>query len=155
LFATYGTLPVNVKFIYEGEEEIGSPHLPQYVEENKDKLASDFILISDTGLYGPGKPAIWYGLRGLAGVQIDVGRPKGDLLSGSHGGGVHNAIHALVERHASLRDERGTIRVEGVCDDAIPLSEEERRAYAALQFDDEALKKERGVDELFGEKGYS
>ena len=82
LFATYGTLPVNVKFIYEGEEEIGSPHLPQYVEENKDKLASDFILISDTGLYGPGKPAICYGLRGLAGVQIDVRGPKGDLHSG-------------------------------------------------------------------------
>lgn len=155
LFATYGTLPVNVKFIYEGEEEIGSPHLPQYVEENKDKLASDFILISDTGLYGPGKPAICYGLRGLAGVQIDVRGPKGDLHSGLYGGGVQNAIHALVELLASFRDEHGTIQVEGFYDDVIPLSEEERKAYAALQFDEEALKKEIGVDELFGEKGYS
>ena len=72
LFATTGTLPVNVKFIYEGEEEIGSPHLPAYVEQYKEKLAADLILISDTGLYGPGKPAVCYGLRGLTGIQIDV-----------------------------------------------------------------------------------
>lgn len=155
LFATTGTLPVNVKFIYEGEEEIGSPNLPAYVEENKDKLAADLILISDTGLYGPGKPAVCYGLRGLTGVQIDVRGAKGDLHSGLYGGGVQNAIHALADILASFRDEHGTIQVEGFYDKVLPLSEEEREAYRALDFDEESVKEEVGVKELFGEAGYS
>lgn len=155
LFATEGTLPVNVKFIYEGEEEIGSPHLPAYVEANKEKLAADVILISDTGLYAPGKPAVCYGLRGLTGIQIDVRGAKGDLHSGLYGGGVQNAIHALAEILASFRDEHGTIQVEGFYDQVRPLSDEERQAYRDLQFDEEALKEEVGVKELFGEKGYS
>ncbi|GLC88040.1 dipeptidase [Lysinibacillus piscis] len=155
LFATTGTLPVNVKFIYEGEEEIGSPHLPAYVEENKEKLAADLILISDTGLYAPGKPAVCYGLRGLTGVQIDVRGAKGDLHSGLYGGGVQNAIHALTEILASFRDEHGTIQVEGFYDKVLPLSEEERAAYQALGFDEDSIKEEVGVKELFGEAGYS
>ncbi|MEO4053940.1 dipeptidase [Solibacillus sp. CAU 1738] len=155
LFATEGTLPVNVKFIIEGEEEIGSPNLPAYVEENKEKLAADLILISDTGLYAPGKPAVCYGLRGLTGVQIDVRGAKGDLHSGLYGGGVQNAIHALADILASFRDEHGTIQVEGFYDKVLPLSEEEREAYRALNFDEEALKEEVGVKELFGEAGYS
>ncbi|MFJ8515917.1 dipeptidase [Lysinibacillus xylanilyticus] len=155
LFATTGTLPVNVKFIYEGEEEIGSPNLPAYVEENKEKLAADLILISDTGLYGPGKPAVCYGLRGLTGVQIDVRGAKGDLHSGLYGGGVQNAIHALADILASFRDEHGTIQVEGFYDKVLPLSEEEREAYRALGFDEESVKEEVGVKELFGEAGYS
>jgi len=155
LFATEGTLPVNVKFIYEGEEEIGSPNLPAYVEKHKDKLAADLILISDTGLYAPGKPAVCYGLRGLTGIQIDVRGAKGDLHSGLYGGGVQNAIHALAEILASFRDEHGTIQVEGFYDKVLPLSEEERQAYRELNFDDEALKTEVGVTELFGEEGYS
>ena len=155
LFATEGTLPVNVKFIYEGEEEIGSPNLPAYVEEYKTKLAADLILISDTGLYAPGKPAVCYGLRGLTGVQIDVRGAKGDLHSGLYGGGVQNAIHALADILASFRDEHGTIQVEGFYDKVLPLSEEERQAYRDLKFDEEALKQEVGVNELFGEEGYS
>lgn len=155
LFATEGSLPVNVKFIYEGEEEIGSPHLPKFVEENKEKLAADFILISDTGLYGPGKPAICYGLRGLSGLQINVRGAKSDLHSGLYGGGVQNAIHALNEILASFRDEHGTIQVEGFYDKVRSLSEEERQAYRELNFDEEALKEEIGVNELFGEEGYS
>lgn len=155
LFATTGTLPVNVKFIIEGEEEIGSPNLPKYVEENKEKLAADLILISDTGLYGPGKPAVCYGLRGLTGVQIDVRGAKGDLHSGLYGGGVQNAIHALAEILASFRDDHGTIQVEGFYDKVRPLSEEERQAYRDLNFDEYALKEEVGVKELFGEAGYS
>jgi len=155
LFATEGTLPVNVKFIYEGEEEIGSPNLPAYVEKHKDKLAADLILISDTGLYAPGKPAVCYGLRGLTGIQIDVRGAKGDLHSGLYGGGVQNAIHALAEILASFRDEHGTIQVEGFYDKVLPLSEEERQAYRELNFDEEALKTEVGVTELFGEEGYS
>ena len=155
LFALEGTLPVNVKFIIEGEEEIGSPNLPPYVEKNKEKLAADLILISDTSLYAPGKPAVCYGLRGLTGIQIDVRGAKGDLHSGLYGGGVQNAIHALADILASFRDEHGTIQVEGFYDNVRPLSEEERQAYRDLNFDEEALKEEVGVKQLFGEKGYS
>ena len=155
LFALEGTLPVNVKFIIEGEEEIGSPNLPPYVEKNKEKLAADLILISDTSLYAPGKPAVCYGLRGLTGVQIDVRGAKGDLHSGLYGGGVQNASHALAQILASFRDEHGTIQVEGFYDNVRPLSEEERQAYRDLNFDEEALKEEVGVKQLFGEKGYS
>jgi acetylornithine deacetylase/succinyl-diaminopimelate desuccinylase-like protein len=155
LFDTTGTLPVNVKFIIEGEEEIGSPNLPKYVEENKEKLAADLIVISDTGLYEKGKPAVCYGLRGLTGVQIDIRGAKGDLHSGLYGGGVQNAIHALTEILASFRDEHGTIQVEGFYDKVRPLSEEERQAYRDLNHDEEALKEEVGVKELFGEAGYS
>ena len=155
LFALEGTLPVNVKFIIEGEEEIGSPNLPPYVEKNKEKLAADLILISDTSLYAPGKPAVCYGLRGLTGLQIDVRGAKGDLHSGLYGGGVQNAIHALAQILASFRDEHGTIQVEGFYDNVRPLSEEERQAYRDLNFDEEALKEEVGVKQLFGEKGYS
>lgn len=155
LFATEGTLPVNVKFIYEGEEEIGSPHLPAYVEANKEKLAADIILISDTGLYAPGKPAVCYGLRGLTGVQINVRGAKSDLHSGLYGGGVQNAIHALAEILASFRDQHGKILVEGFYDNVLPLTEEERQAYKELNFDEGALKEEIGVNELFGESGFS
>ncbi|SIT70284.1 dipeptidase [Edaphobacillus lindanitolerans] len=155
LFKTNGTLPVNVKFCIEGEEEIGSPHLPKYVADHKDKLAADVIVISDTGMQGPGQPAVCYGLRGLAGVQIDVKGAKGDLHSGLYGGGVRNAIDALVELLASFRDKEGTITVDGFYENVLPATEEERAEYAKLGFDEEALKKELGVNELFGEPGYS
>lgn len=150
-----GSLPVNVKFIIEGEEEIGSPNLEKYIEANKEKLAADVIVISDTGMYGPGKPAICYGLRGLAGVQIDIKGAKGDLHSGIYGGGVQNPIHAISDILASFHDQEGTIAVDGFYEDVRPLADEERAAYKALNFDEEALKQEIGVGELFGEKGYS
>lgn len=155
LFATEGKLPVNVKFCIEGEEEIGSPNLPAYVEENKEKLSADIIVISDTGMQGPGQPAVCYGLRGLCGVQIDVRGAKGDLHSGLYGGGVQNAIHALVNLLDSFRDEEGTITVDGFYENVRPVTEEEREAYRALGFNEDALKEEIGVSELFGEKGYS
>jgi len=155
LFQTEGKLPVNVKFCIEGEEEIGSPNLPEYVEANTEKLAADIIVISDTGMQGPGKPAVCYGLRGLAGVQIEVKGAKSDLHSGLYGGGVQNSIHALVEVLDSFRDTEGTIQVEGFYENVRPVSDDERAAYAALDFDEEALKEELGVEALFGEKGYS
>ncbi|KXH83897.1 dipeptidase [Sporosarcina sp. HYO08] len=151
----HGSLPVNVKFIIEGEEEIGSPNLEKYIEANKEKLAADIVLISDTGMQGPGQPAVCYGLRGLCGVQIDIRGAKGDLHSGLYGGGIQNPIHALVELVASFHDQEGTITVDGFYDDVRELSEDERAAYQALSFDEEALKKEVGVAELFGEKGFS
>lgn len=155
LFALEGTLPVNVKFIIEGEEEIGSPNLPTYIENNKERLAADMILISDTSLYAPGKPAVCYGLRGLAGIQIDVRGAKGDLHSGLYGGGIPNPIHALSEILASFRDKHGTIQVEGFYDAVRPLSEEERQAYLDLNFDESTILEETGVSALFGEDGYS
>ena len=155
LFALHKELPINIKFLIEGEEEIGSPSLTAFIEDNKEKLNSDLIVISDTGLYGPGKPAICYGLRGLTGVEINVRGAKGDLHSGLYGGGVQNAIHALTEILASFRDEHGTIQVEGFYDDVLPLADEERAAYAALNFDENDIKEEVGVNELFGEQGYS
>lgn len=155
LFKTEGSLPVNVKFCIEGEEEIGSPNLPEYVLANTEKLSADIIVISDTGMQGPGKPAVCYGLRGLAGVQIEVKGAKSDLHSGLYGGGVQNSIHALVEVLDSFRDAEGTIQVDGFYDNVLPVTDEERAAYAALEFDEETLKKELGVEELFGEKGYT
>ncbi|WP_203247568.1 dipeptidase [Sporosarcina beigongshangi] len=150
-----GSLPVNVKFFIEGEEEVGSPNLEKYIKANKDKLAADIIVISDTGMQGPGHPAVCYGLRGLCGVQIDVLGAKSDLHSGLYGGGVANPIHALAEVLASFRDQEGTIAIEGFYDQVRPLADEEREAYKALGFDEEELKKEVGVTELFGEKGFS
>ncbi|MCZ8538068.1 dipeptidase [Paenisporosarcina quisquiliarum] len=155
LLQTEGKLPVNVKFCIEGEEEIGSPNLPEYVEANTEKLAADIIVISDTGMQGPGKPAVCYGLRGLTGVQIEVKGAKGDLHSGLYGGSVQNAIHALVAVLDSFRDEEGTIQVEGFYDNVRAVTDEERAAYAALDFNEEALKEELGVNALFGEKGYT
>ncbi|MHA6258903.1 dipeptidase [Sporosarcina sp. CAU 1771] len=150
-----GKLPVNVKFLIEGEEEVGSPNLEKYIEANKDKLSSDIIVISDTGMQGPGQPAVCYGLRGLCGLQIDVKGAKGDLHSGLYGGGVQNPLHALVEVLATFRDQEGTIAVEGFYDNVRPVTEEERAAYKELGFDENALKEELGVPTLFGEKGYS
>ena len=150
-----GSLPVNVKFLIEGEEEIGSPSLESYIVDNKDKLSADVIVISDTGMQGPGQPAVCYGLRGLCGVQIDVKGAKSDLHSGLYGGGVQNPLHAIVELLASFRDKEGTIAVEGFYDNVRPLSDEEREAYEALGFDEDDLKNEIDVPELFGEKGFS
>lgn len=150
-----GELPVNIKFIVEGEEEIGSPNLPLYVDQNKEQLKADLIVISDTGMQGPGRPAVCYGLRGLAGIQIDVKGPKGDLHSGLYGGAVQNPLHAVVEILQSFRDKEGVIQVEGFYEDVLPVSDEERAEFAALEFDLENEKKEIGITEDFGEKGYS
>nr|WP_251477127.1 dipeptidase [Planococcus sp. NCCP-2050] len=150
-----GELPVNIKFIVEGEEEVGSPNLPLYVEQNKDQLKADVIVISDTGMQGPGRPAVCYGLRGLAGIQIDVKGPKGDLHSGLYGGAVQNPLHAVVEILQSFRDKEGVIQVEGFYEDVLPVSDEERAEFASLEFDLEHEKKEIGITEDFGEKGYS
>ncbi|MGI2327820.1 dipeptidase [Planococcus sp. YIM B11945] len=150
-----GELPVNIKFIVEGEEEIGSPNLPVYVEDNKDLLKADLIVISDTGMQGPGRPAVCYGLRGLAGIQIDLKGPKGDLHSGLYGGAVQNPLHAISELLASFHDKDGVITVDGFYDGVIEVSDQERAEFAALEFDLENEKKAIGITEDFGEKGFS
>ncbi|MFT4416258.1 dipeptidase [Fredinandcohnia humi] len=149
------TLPLNFKFCIEGEEEVGSPNLPAFVEENKELLAADVIVISDTSMMERGKPTICYGVRGLAGLQIDVKGSNSDLHSGLYGGGVHNPINALVELLASFHNENGEVTVEGFYDQVLPLTDEEKQAYQDLHFDEEQQRKELGVPALYGEKGYS
>lgn len=148
-------LPVNIKFCIEGEEEVSSPNLPLFLEQNKDKLAADAILISDTSLLSPGKPAISTGLRGLCSMELTIETANTDLHSGSFGGGVPNALHAMVTLLASLHDENGRVSVHGFYDGVQELSPEMREEFAKQQFDEEQLKKDLNLDALFGEEGFS
>ena len=154
IMKTENKLPINVKFIYEGEEEIGSPSLGAFIETHKELLTADLLLVSDTTLEGEGQPSICYGLRGLTGLQIDIKGPASDLHSGAYGGAVQNPLHALSELLASMHDSKGRISIEGFYDDIHPLTEEEMTTYQQLS-DDEALKKQLDVTELYGETGFS
>jgi acetylornithine deacetylase/succinyl-diaminopimelate desuccinylase-like protein len=155
LLKSTGSLPINVKFCIEGEEEIGSPNLEAFVDEHKELLSADLLAISDTTMLEEGKPAICYGLRGLCGLQLDVKGAKGDLHSGLYGGAIQNPLHALVELLASMHDQHGKVTVEGFYDDVAPLQDVERKAFADLGQKDEALRQELDVPSLFGEEGYS
>lgn len=148
-------LPVNVKFCIEGEEEIGSPNLDAFVKKHRELLQGDVLLVSDTPMLDKGRPTVCYGLRGLAGIQIDVNGAKGDLHSGLYGGGVANPLHALADILASMHDDSGRITVDGFYDRVLSLTDQERRAYAELAYDEENTKKELNVPELFGEEGFS
>ncbi|WP_067922717.1 dipeptidase [Alicyclobacillus shizuokensis] len=155
LLATEGELPVNVKLLIEGEEEIGSRHLEGFVEQHRDLLQADVVVISDTTMLAPDQPSVCYGLRGLAALQIDVRGAKGDLHSGLYGGAVQNPIRALVHILDSMHDDSGRITVDGFYDGVQPLSEEERRSITALPFDDAQLAAELEVPALYGEAGYT
>lgn len=155
LLRTHGTLPVNIKFCIEGEEEIGSAHLDAFLEANRDMFSSNMVLISDTTMIRPDLPAIVYGLRGLAKGEIEVRTAVSDLHSGLYGGAVPNAIHALVELLDTLHDEDGRVTVDGFYDDVLPISDEERNVYASLGHDDEAYQASLGLPALHGEPGYS
>lgn len=148
-------LPVNLKFCIEGEEEVTSPNLPGFLESHKDQLAADVILISDTALLAPGKPAICVGLRGLCALEVSVFTANTDLHSGTFGGGVPNALHALVSLLDSLHDEKGRVAVEGFYKGVSELTAMEREEFAKLQFDEDKLKKDLGLTSLYGEEGYS
>lgn len=152
---TNGELPINVKFCIEGEEEIGSPNLDEFVEQHQDLLAADVLVVSDNPMIEEGKPTVCYGLRGLCGLQIDVKGTNGDLHSGLYGGAVQNPIHALAELLASMHDQDGKITVDGFYDKVLPLKEEEKKEYEALNYDEEEMRRQLGAPELFGEKGYS
>lgn len=148
-------LPVNIKFCIEGEEEITSPNLPSFLESHRDKLAADVVLISDTALLAPGKPAICIGLRGLCAMEVSVYTANTDLHSGTYGGGVPNALHALVSLLASLHDEQGRVAVEGFYKGVPDLTPELREEFVKQQFDEEQLKKTLALTDLYGEEGYS
>jgi len=148
-------LPCNVKFMIEGEEEIGSPNLGQWCAENKEMLNADVILVSDTSMIAPDIPSITTGLRGLAYLQIEVTGPNRDLHSGLFGGAVDNPINVLTNMISSLQDENGKITIPGFYDDVIEVSLEEREMMAEAPFDKDAYKKAIDVEELAGERGYS
>ena len=150
-----GSLPVNVKLILEGEEEVGSVNLPKFMNENKDLLKADLVVVSDSSMFAKGVPSICYGLRGLCYMQIDLVGPKSDLHSGSFGGSVHNPIQALTEIIASLHDKNGRITIPGFYDDVLPLTKKEREAFKKLPWSDKKYAKELGVKQLYGEKGYT
>jgi acetylornithine deacetylase/succinyl-diaminopimelate desuccinylase-like protein len=154
IMKTDGRLPVNVKFIYEGEEEIGSPSLDPFVEAHQDLLSADILLVSDTTLLGKGHPSICYGLRGLCGLQIDIKGPNSDVHSGLYGGAIQNPLHALVELLAGLHNQEGKITVDGFYDKVRKLTDDEIKTYEELS-DDAALKEQLGLKELYGEKGFS
>ena len=155
LMAVDGKLPVNIKLLVEGEEEIGSPNLDPFVRDNKAMLSCDAVLVSDTSMFAPGMPSIVYGLRGLAYLQIDVQGPNRDLHSGSYGGVVTNPLNALAHIISQLKSIDGRILVPGFYDDVQGLSPEERAGLNDLGFDDVRLMTDVGVDTLVGESGFT
>lgn len=150
-----GTLPVNVKFCIEGEEEIASPHLPAFLTGHAELLKADLIAISDGPMVGKDHPSICYGLRGLCGFELEVTGPKSDLHSGLYGGGVANPATALVKLLASMKDEQDLITIEGFYEGVHSMGEAEHQAFREIPFDEEATRLELRVQELAGETGYS
>lgn len=147
--------PVNIKFILEGEEEVGSPNLVPFIKSHSELLSCDMVLISDTAMFAEDTPSITYGLRGLAYMEVEVTGPNRDLHSGVYGGAVENPANVLAEIITKLKDEDGVVQIEGFYDDVKPLSDEDREAYKKLPFDEEAYKKNLGLKAVHGEKGYS
>lgn len=150
-----GRMPVNVKFIVEGEEENGSTHIHPFVREHTDLLKADVVLVSDTSMLGLDRPSIVIGLRGMTYLEIEVRGPSHDLHSGMYGGVVHNPAQALVEILAALHDDQGHVTVPGFYDKVRVLSEAERAELAKVPFSPERLKNETGLDKAWGEPEYA
>jgi len=148
-------LPCNIKFMIEGEEEVGSDSLGEFLEAYKERLSSDIILISDTGMISRDIPSIQTGLRGLSYVEVEVTGPNRDLHSGVYGGAVVNPINTLSKMIASLHDDEGKITITGFYDKVIELSAEERAAMAEVPFNQEEYNEHLDIDGVNGEKGYS
>jgi acetylornithine deacetylase/succinyl-diaminopimelate desuccinylase-like protein len=155
LLATRGGLPINLRFVFEGEEETTSEHLEPWLAANRDRLAGDVALICDGGFFPGNLPAITVGLRGIMYAQIDVRGPFQDVHSGSYGGSVENPANALAQIIAALKGPDGRIRIPGFYDDVAPISEADREAWARLPFDEEAYRAGLEVDRLVGETGYT
>ncbi|HUJ21414.1 MAG TPA: dipeptidase [Bryobacteraceae bacterium] len=156
LRAVNGTLPVNLKFLIEGEEEVGGGSIAQYVADNPQKLKADVALVSDTALYAPGIPTLCIGLRGLVYVEVEATGPARDLHSGLYGGAAPNAVFGLIELLAKGKNSRGEIKIPGIYDDVEPPAPAEKESWAALPFKEkEFLKKEVGSTKLTGESKYS
>jgi acetylornithine deacetylase/succinyl-diaminopimelate desuccinylase-like protein len=155
LLATRGHLPVNIKYVFEGEEESSSVHLDAWLTAERDRLAADVAVISDTGFFEGNVPAITLSLRGMMYAQIDVTGTAVDLHSGGYGGAVQNPANALAQIIAALKGPDGRVRIPGFYDDVRPLSEADRAAMASLPFDEMAYQRELGLPALVGEVGYT
>ena len=155
LLSSESRLPVNLKCFFEGQEEIGSPQLPEFISANRQLLACDLIFSADGGQWDEDQPALMIGLRGLCNLQIDVRAAKSDTHSVTFGGTIMNPIHALVRLLDTMHTPQGAITVEGFYDAVRPLSESEQDQIAEIPFDEADYKAGLGVDELFGEPGYS
>ncbi len=155
LLATAGTLPVNVVVLVEGEEEIGSPHLLPFVEEHRERLAADAVVISDSALFAEGIPSLLFSLRGLAYTEIRVRGPRSDLHSGAYGGAVPNPATELARILATLHDDEGRIRIPGFYDDVVTWDEDTLEGIRALPFSAEAFREGVGAPGLHGEAGWS
>jgi acetylornithine deacetylase/succinyl-diaminopimelate desuccinylase-like protein len=150
-----GRLPCNLKMLIEGEEEVGSADLDDFVRDKKEMLKADLALISDTDMFARGVPSITYALRGLAYMEVEVEGPNRDLHSGSFGGSIRNPIHVLGEMIASLHDKNGRVTIPHFYDDVRPLTRKEREAFRKLPFSEKQYMKDLGVKALFGEKGFT
>ncbi|HSR07902.1 MAG TPA: dipeptidase [Bryobacteraceae bacterium] len=156
LLATTGTLPVNLKFLIEGEEEVGGESVAKFVAENPTRLKADVALVSDTELFAEGLPTLCIGLRGLIYTEIEARGPSRDLHSGVYGGAAPNAVFGLVELLAKMKDANGRIQIPGMYDDVAPPTPAEKRSWEHLPFDEKNyLKDEVGSTQLTGEPGYS
>jgi acetylornithine deacetylase/succinyl-diaminopimelate desuccinylase-like protein len=151
----HGTLPVNVVFAIEGEEEEGSEALEQLLDSHRDLLAADIAVISDSPFFASGCPSVCYGLRGIATAEILVEGPASDLHSGNYGGAVANPAEFLARILSDLKDRDGRIRIEGFYDDVLELRPDEREAFAALPFDERAFCRDLGAESPYGEAGFS
>ncbi|HVV54817.1 MAG TPA: dipeptidase [Mucilaginibacter sp.] len=150
-----GILSCNIKFMIEGEEEVGSNNLAIFVKAYKERLKADVVLISDTSMISMEDPSLEVGLRGLSYMEVEVTGPNRDLHSGVYGGAVANPATILAQMIASLHDENNHITIPGFYDDVMELTDEERKQLNKAPYDEEEYKKDLGVDELWGEKGYS
>jgi acetylornithine deacetylase/succinyl-diaminopimelate desuccinylase-like protein len=150
-----GKLPLNIKMILEGEEEVGSVNLDNFIRDHKSELGADVVVISDSPMFARGVPSICYGLRGLVYFQIDLRGSSTDLHSGSFGGAVVNPAFALSQILAQMKDRSGRIKIPGFYDDVVALQEEERQAWASLPFNEKSYRKDFGIPKVFGETGYS
>lgn len=150
-----GRLPVNMKFLIEGEEEVGSANLDHFIQAHREQLAADVVVISDSPMFDRGIPSICYGLRGLAYFQIDLRGTRSDLHSGSFGGAVANPAMVLAQILASAKDRSGRVRIDGFYDDVVELRPEERAEFAKLPFNEKKYRQELGAPKLFGETGYT
>src|SRR5688572_12770981 len=150
-----GRLPINMRVILEGEEEVGSANLDDFIKAHKDELKADVVVISDSPMFDRGVPSICYGLRGLIYFQIDLRGTKSDLHSGSFGGAVANPAFALTQVIAQMKDKAGRVKIPGFYDDVRPLRDAERAEWKKLPFNETKYRKELAAPRLFGEKGYS
>jgi acetylornithine deacetylase/succinyl-diaminopimelate desuccinylase-like protein len=152
---TAGHPPVNLIFLFEGEEEIGSPNLPAVIRANRDRLTCDVALSADGGMFAADTPSLTVAFKGIAGCQLDLRTGSTDLHSGSYGATVPNAVQQLVRLAATFHDPTDRVAVAGFYDDVRPLSDEERAELAAVPFDEAAYREEAGVETLWGESGYT